>query len=143
MCAEECLRCGYNRDVQRSFHIAVPKRQLVTKGGHVNEWNVERQRFLDFFLCLTTTSHHHPSNEIYTTVLILLSRYSPFSTSRHKCYKSETKASGKEQAQLGTETVQGAPGTLQSIDHIESGHGFPTTMLRRCIIVTLYAGHTA
>jgi hypothetical protein len=36
-CAEEGLRCGYKRDVQRSFHIVVPKRQLVTKGGHVNE----------------------------------------------------------------------------------------------------------
>lgn len=58
-------------------------------------------------------------------------------------YKRETKASGKEQTQLGTETVQGAPGTLQSIDHVESGHSFPTTILRRYMIVTLYEGHTA
>ena len=93
--------------------------------------------------CLMISSYYyHPSNEIYTTRTII-TRYSAFSTSRHKCYKSETKASGKQQARLGTETVQGTTRTLQSIDDVESGHGFPMTKLRQCITMTFDTGHTA
>jgi hypothetical protein len=143
--------CGYHRDVERNFHIAVQKGSInfVTKGGRAYKLTVERLSgkevlfpCLRIVSCLMRTLDYH-SRHIHN-LLSLLSRYSAFSTSRHKCYKSEEiRANHKQQARLGTETVQGATGTLQSIDDVERRHSFPMTKLRRCTIMMSHVGHTA
>jgi len=62
--------CGYHRDVERNFHIAVQKGSInfVTKGGRAYRLNVERQRpYLRIVSCLMRTLDYHSSNDIYTT----------------------------------------------------------------------------
>ena len=57
------LRKAFDADIiamSREASVSVPKRQPVTQGGHVYEWNVEWQRVLSPSLvivsCLTITT---------------------------------------------------------------------------------------